>query len=211
MNLVQLDGDNVIVNPICLHINEFKVLWDLDKTVGKTKVKRWYCFINAFCDPYSPYHNLLEMEKVETICYDMGFDVKDYGTPQFQKAIQKYRSLYISDEERMMIAGKTAYTKLIDKVENIDFDATDENGKPIDTPATLTAAFKNIHAYQDLLNSIEQGISIKKNKNKAVGGTTVGLFEEAKEIKQQEHIQEDFDTSDLKDDEDNEDLEPPTY
>jgi len=210
MHLIQLDGINgvnVIVNPICLQINEFKALWELDKSQNKAKVKKWFAFINLYCDPYSPYHNLLEREKIETICYDLGFDNEDYNGIVFQKAIAKYKVLYISDEERMMIAGKKAYTKLIDKVENIDFETTDDNGKPINTPATLNAAFKNIHEYQAMLNSVEQGISLKKNKNKAVGGTTVGLFEEAKEVKAPEETEEEiFNTDDL-----NDDLEPASY
>ena len=140
-------------------------------------------------------------------------DVKDYSTTLMQNAIKRYELLYVSDEERMVKAAKKAYTKLIDKVENIDFNAVDANGKAIDTPATLNAAFKNISEYQNLLNSIDQGIAIKKNKNKAVGGTTVGAFEEAKEQTKEVNtdsgfVNEDLSTDDLQDDNE---LEPASY
>jgi hypothetical protein len=210
MDLIIVDGVNVKINPVSLLIKEFEALWLLDKDPHKNKAKRWFGYIKLYCDPGSPYQNLLEFEKRETIVDDLKIKLEDVSKPEFANAISKYEALYLSDEDRMMIAAKSAYKKIIDKLNSIDLDAVDEQGKPIHKIENVNAAFKSITEFQKTINEIQQGINLKKNKNKTVGGTTVEDFEDPKErIPDEEFAEEedDFDTSDMQHD----GLEPKSY
>lgn len=150
-NIFDVVDDKVTLTTAALTIPEFKAIWDKNKKAALARLS----FIYHTTSPKSPYFNLEESERVQTVIQDFVPDSPDIqDDPLIQAATQKYARLIETPSLRQL---KTA-TQLVDKVTSYFASLTLSQ----EASSTLADAKKVLEIIGELPKATQSLIDLKK-------------------------------------------------
>ena len=168
--LFDIDRGQVVMNPSCLWIPEFKKIWTRDKSKDKDVAVReisYIVFMHSFQSPYQAYS---EKDREGKILEDYFKDIPDWEPDKYvQKAIKKYKELQDSVSLRLLRSTKLALETI---------EAYFENAQPEDI-GTIVRNAKELGNLVQSLDKLEKQVQKEQlDKTSATRGSSeVGLFE----------------------------------
>ena len=156
MRLFKYEGYRVVISEEALRLKPFRTLWDRDESQSKDDALNELAFIYFYADPRSDYQYITNSEdRLEAIKAGEGLPIEWKPDKEVLKAIEFYNSFkpmsaLLLDDSRKMI------NKLRDYINNVDFNETDDKGKPIHTLSSITSTIKQIPELTKTLNEAER-------------------------------------------------------
>lgn len=168
VKLFDIDRGQVVMNPTCLWIPEFKTLWDRDKSKSKAQATReitYIVFLHSFQSPYQVYADKIREEKI----------LNDYfkDTPKWKPdkevkaAIDKYLELQDSLVLKLLRSTKMA----LETIESFFASAT------VDDIDKIVKHAEKLGSLVQSLDKLEKQVQSEQSERSSRGGTTIGLFE----------------------------------
>lgn len=172
--LFTIKGHEVEPTPQTLTIPEFKKIWDKDKTETKTKARAQLAFVYHLVDPKSTYVNSSHREQEVATDFLNGARI----TKDLTTAVEKYRQLITTPEQRLLEGSLNAADRLADYFNTINFTLTDDSGALIHDPHKVMASLQKVNgvikSLQDLRELMEKGAE-EQEANR--GGAELNMFD----------------------------------
>ena len=156
MKLFKYEGYRVVISEEAMMLKPFKKIWDRDKHEDKRDALNELAFVYFYSDPRSDYQYItIPDDRVKAIKEGEGLPDNWKPDKDLIEAIKFYESFrtmsaLLLDDSRKMI------NKLRDYINNIDFNATDDKGRPLYTMSTITSTIKQIPELTKTLNEAER-------------------------------------------------------
>jgi len=156
MNIFKYEGFMVKIDPEALLLKPFRELWERDKSDDKATALLELGYVYFFCDPRSDYQTYIdEDERTEQIIRGEGMPKGWKPDAKVKKAMELYSS-FEPASVKLLESTKRMVDKLRRWMEDIDFTATDENGKPMVAMNTITSTIKQIPDLMSQLYELER-------------------------------------------------------
>lgn len=172
--MFQLTGNSVEPTAEALTIPELEKLWNKDSSTSKAKARAAFAYIYHSSDPRSSYNN----------CYDRETEARaDFlggkaPTADLERALEKYKKLITTPEQRLLEGSLTMADKLAVYFSDIDFTEVDTSGKLVHDPAKAMANLQKVgtvmKSLQELRALMEKG---QEEKEANRGGATMNMFD----------------------------------
>lgn len=178
MELFDIEGGQVVLNPTSLYIPPFKELWDRDKTEDKERAISEIAYVSFLCNmssrnPYTAY-----AEEIREIHVNKD-TIKGEPDELVKQAIEKYKEFQDTTYTRLLTSSKNAAEKLAHYFDTMDFSKTDAYGKPLYSGRDLTSNLKEVGNIIKSLTSLEKQVQKDMLETSSVrGGSDVGAFED---------------------------------
>lgn len=181
----QKTGKAVLVTPDLVLIKEFKDLLEIERNKCKEdpsglnhlRADKEFTYIYLAIDWKSPYSGFSNQEKHEAALSDAELSKEEWDDPTFRAACRKYVSLQDSNRYvRLLQASQQVTDKIIDYFQNIDFDATDEQGKPLVKVADIQKAMDQSVKQIESLKQIEALVKKELTEQSQIRGGAVEGF-----------------------------------
>lgn len=173
-NLLTLVNDVLNVAPEALMIDEFKTIWNRDKSKSKDKAKKELAYVYHTTDYQSLYRNYHPDMREGKIVRDIFGDKEWKPDERLMKAQIKYKELQTTLSMELLKDVEAGLTKLRDYFKSVDFD-DDDDGK------AAKNFIANVKAMGDLVKGIK---SLKEEVEKELtdmmqlrGGATINRRE----------------------------------
>lgn len=127
-NLLELKNDVLTIAPEALMIQEFKVLWDRDKSKTKERAKKELAYIYHTIDYQSIYRSFHIDTREKKIALDIMNDREWTPDEKVQEAQIKYRELQTTLSLQILMDVEEGLSKLRTYFKNANFDE-DEDGR----------------------------------------------------------------------------------
>lgn len=180
MELFDIEGGNIVLNPNSLYIPEFKKIWDRDKTKKKDKATAEIAYItfkhNLSND--NPYLAYPEKEKEGKLKKDIFDDEQWEPDELIQKAEIRYREFQNTHSARLLHGARSAADKLAEYFENIDFNKLDNYGRPVYSAKELSGNLKDVSNIVKSLKQLQEQVEKEQMEAKtARGDVEIGMYE----------------------------------
>ena len=181
----QKTGKAVLVTADLVLIKEFKDLLEIERNKCKEdpsglnhlRADKEFTYIYLAIDWKSPYSGFSNQEKHEASLSDAELTEEEWNDPTFRAACRKYVSLQDSNRYvRLLQASQQVTDKIIDYFQNIDFDATDEQGKPLVKVADIQKAMDQSVKQIESLKQIEALVKKELTEQSQIRGGAVEGF-----------------------------------
>lgn len=179
IKLFKYENYDVIIDPEAILLVPFKKLYDRDRTKNKTKATMELAYIYYFCDPRSDYQYITSPTKrLEEIKKGLGIP-KDWTPDKFVNEAMDYYNSFKPISAGLLEDTKNLVTKFRKSLNDMDFNATDDKGKPINTLNTIAKTIAEIPNLIVELDKAEKALMTDiTNDSKARGTQTKALFED---------------------------------
>lgn len=125
----------------------------------------------------SPYANYAEQERHQAALKDGEITEEEWEDPTFRAACRKYRALQESNRYvRLLQSAELVTDKIIDYFDNLDLNATDEQGKPLTKVADIQKAMENSAKQIETLRQIEALVKKEVMEQSQIRGGAVEGF-----------------------------------
>ena len=125
----------------------------------------------------SPYANYAEQERHQAALKDGEISEEEWEDPTFRAACRKYRALQESNRYvRLLQSAELVTDKIIDYFDNLDLNATDEQGKPLTKVADIQKAMENSAKQIETLRQIEALVKKEVMEQSQIRGGAVEGF-----------------------------------
>lgn len=180
MKSFDIQGDSVIFTPEFLAVDEFKNIWDRDKSKNKGKAMKELSFIVFMCDEraHNPYSGLSRDLREEMLTKDL-LQGKSYEKDSgLVDGINKLKALLETTSTRLLVSAQVAADKLAGWFNKVDFDVVDKVGKQRYSASELSRNLKDVGNIVKSLKELERQVRKEQaDDNVARGGAEIGLFE----------------------------------
>jgi hypothetical protein len=154
-----------------------KELWDRDRTKGKEKAFKEYSYIAFLCDYNSPYKDLSEDIKEDTIIKDL-FKSEKWEPDQLVKdAIDKYNQLQETRHLRMLKSYEHIEDQITSYNNKIDLEATDDFGKAIYNIKDIVQSAEKIGNIIKSISILEKQVQTEIAEASVRGQAKIGSYE----------------------------------
>ncbi len=180
MNLFQLDKNTVIINPAALTIQEFKAIWDADKSKDKSFATKELAYVCFKADYKSPFLSYLADDRERAIIDDVfGKDFQWTPGDLIAAAISKYEKFQENHYIKLLKSQRSALEQMMNYYNNIDFELKDNKGNHVYKITEVSKAMGDTAKIIDSLNKLDEIIrkelrDTKRNR----GGEASGAFED---------------------------------
>jgi hypothetical protein len=184
MKLFDIKGEEVVLNAQTLGIPPFKELYERDKTKGKRVAFKEISYVTFLCDNTTDnrYRGYSEGEREKVLKRDFIKDITWEPDELILEAIEKFRELQRTPTSKLYESALFGANKLAGYFQNIDFDALDEEGKPIHSAKELA---QNLAAVGNIVRSLKQLEAVVRQEQQdastARGGSEISEFETSDE------------------------------
>ena len=171
MELFTINDDlSLKIEPIVLLVPEFRKVWEADKTKSKKDAQKKFLYMYHMCNFKSPYSNKAGTERHDEIVRDY-FNKKTWVPSKYvQAAIEKYKSLATTAEQKMLNDGIAMAMNLSKHIRELNFNDKNEKGDFINDTNKAIAYLKSlgpaVESLEKLRLKVEKGIN-EKNNNRA--------------------------------------------
>lgn len=173
MELFDIEGGHLVLNPTNLYIPEFRKIWDRDKTKGKHKAMDELAYIVFLCsfnskNPYNAYAHTIKEAKVrqDTIQTEPNKLILD--------GVKRYKELQKTASSKLVEAAIKAADVLADYFGEVK---KEDAGEILRNMEKLGGAVKT-------LESLKRQLEKEQLEASAIrGGSEIGPYEIAKTIK----------------------------
>ena len=184
MNLFTIKNNYPAILPEALLIPEFRVLWDRDKTTGRSKSRAVedLAYVYYMMDYQSAYRAYPPEERKEELRKDIITRSRWKEDPEIVIAMAKYDKLQETPNMRFLKAVEQTLEGLTTYFENLNFDPNkkDEEGKkvPIDDAKKAMEAASKAGPLLASIQTLREKVRSEQNVGAIVrGGGTVGMYE----------------------------------
>jgi len=177
MELFDIEGGKLMLNPTNLFIPEFKALWDRDKSKTKEQAALEISYVAFMCSMASrnPYNAYSERDRKIKITNDT---IRTEPDELIEKALVRYREFQKTANTRLLAGARNAADKLAGYFEKVDFDKVDSYGKPIYSARDLSSNLKEVGNIVKSLVLLENQVQKEQLEQQAVrGGNELGMYE----------------------------------
>tara|TARA_R110000868_G_scaffold14414_2_gene67061 strand:+ start:49352 stop:49903 length:552 start_codon:yes stop_codon:yes gene_type:complete len=180
MQLFKIEKNIVTVNPAALLIQEFKVVWEADKSKDKSTALKEMAYIYFKADYKSSYLSYLAEDRERAIIDDVfGKDVQWTPGPLVLSAILKYEKFQENHYIKLLKSQRTALEKMMSYYNSVDFELKDNKGNHLYKITEVSKAMGDTAKIIDSLNKLDEIIrkelrDTKRNR----GGEESGAFED---------------------------------
>lgn len=178
MGAFDIQGDKITFTPEFLAVPQNKVIWNRDKTKGKSKAMDELSYVVFLCDNTvkNPYRGYSEELRAEVLQLEFLKDKEPDDA--IKKAVKAMEGMMETTSSRLLKSAKVAADKLGNYFENIDFSQLDDNGKPVYSARELAS---NLSAVGNIVKSLkvleDQVRKEQLDSNITRGGFEIGDFE----------------------------------
>lgn len=171
MELFTINDDlSLEIEPIVLLVPEFRKVWEADKTKDKKAAQKKFLYMYHMCNFKSPYANKSGVERHNEIVRDY-FNKKTWEPSKYvQTAIDKYKSLATTAEQRMLQDAIEMSANLSKHIRELNFNDKNEKGDFINDTNKAIGYLKSlgpaVESLEKLRLKVEKGIN-EKNNNRA--------------------------------------------
>lgn len=177
MELFDIEGGRLVLNPTNLFIPEFKVLWDRDKSQTKEQATLEIAYV-AFMRSMSsknPYNAYSDKDKKKKVQNDT---IRTEPDELIEKALNKYQEFQKTTNTRLLLGARSAADKLAGYFERVDFEQLDSYGKPVYSARELASNLKEVGNIVKSLVLLENQVQKEQLDQQAVrGGNEIGMYE----------------------------------
>lgn len=183
MKLLRFNNYQVELEPYLLTFPVFKKIWKRDRDRTKQNALNELTFIYFYTDLRSEYAYITDDEvREKTITKDLGlnnFKIDEV----IQQAINLYKELLKTPSSRLLESAIKAVDKLSKFLDEVDFKATDDKGRPLYPINTVTSAIKQMpQLAQDLIEMQKKVAKEIEESDRVRGGTeNLKIFEDGVE------------------------------
>ena len=181
----QKTGKAVLVTPDLVLIKEFKDLLEPSRNKCKEdssglnhiRADKEFTYIYLAIDWKSPYSGFSNQERHEAALQDAELTEEEWNDPTFRAACRKYVALQDSNRYvRLLHASQEVTDKIIDYFENLDLNATDDQGKPLVKIADIQKAMDQSVKQIESLKQIEALVKKELTEQSQIRGGAVEGF-----------------------------------
>ena len=181
----QKTGRAQLVTPDLVLISEFKKLLEPERNKCKEdpsglehlRADREFTYIYLAIDWKSPYSGYSNQEKHQAALNDGNITEEEWNNPEFRAACRKYVALQDSNRYvRLLQASQEVTDKIIDYFENLDLNATDDQGKPLVKIADIQKAMDQSVKQIESLKQIEALVKKEVMEQSQIRGGAVEGF-----------------------------------
>jgi len=180
MELFDIEGTNVVLNPDSLFIPEFKRLWNRDKTKQKDMATAEIAYV-VFMHNLSkenPYNAYSDRDKEGKIKNDLFGDQSWKPDKLVKEAENRYKEFQNTHSARLLHGARTAADRLAEYFENIDFTQLDNYGRPVYSAKELSSNLKDVSNIVKSLNQLQEQVEKEQLEAKtARGDSEIGTYE----------------------------------
>lgn len=156
MKLFKYEGFKVVISEEALLVKEFKSIWNRDKSKDKNLALQELGYVYFMCDPRSDFMDTIDKEeRSNQIIQREGMNPKWKPDELIDRAMDVYLS-FVPASATLLQSTKSFMLRLADKLDRIDFDSTDDNGRPIYTIDKGVTAAKAVLPLVKELNKAER-------------------------------------------------------
>lgn len=179
MKLFKYEGYKITISEEALLLKPFKAIWKRDKSQNKETAMRELGFIYFFCDVRSDYQYIVDPEdRMEEIKIGEGFPKSWKPDSLVKEAIDFYNS-FKSSSVLLLEDTRKAVSKFRSMLDEIDFMATDNNGKPLYPMNTVLSTIAKVPDLVKALDEAERSIAKEIAQNDKVrGAQTKSIYED---------------------------------
>ena len=152
----------VEISADALSIPPFRDLWERDKSKTKHKATQELSYVYFICDFKSPYNIYDENERKIRVLEDHIKKADWKPDAVVKAAMDKYNEFQRTHSMRMLESARNLADKLSAYFDEVDFHATDDNGKPI---YNAKDAMTNLKQVGDVIASLD---SVKEKVEKEI-------------------------------------------
>lgn len=172
-----IKDNKVQIEPKMLFIPEFKRIWDLDKSIDKTKANAKFAFIYFMAD-YKSEYNIYGIGKQAKITLDIMKDDKYVPDEMVLTAIEKYEKLQETFSMRYLKNVRGTVDSLMQYYDELRYkSSTEQNVKDFD-PGPVTRAMKEVETVIEKLEKWEKKVRSEEDDMIIRGGGDIGMFED---------------------------------
>lgn len=180
MRLLKFEGYNITVEPEALLIKSIRKVWSRDRSAGKAKALLELGYIYFMMDPRSTYSYIADLESRSDII------IEEEGLPQgwqpdeaVQQAMESYARSVQTTSQLLLEDTKIAVDNLRLYLRSMDFNKTDDKGKPIYSVSTLATAVNQVMDLSQKLIKAEEAVSKEiMESTKMRGQRSKNIFED---------------------------------
>lgn len=180
MELFDIEGNNVVLNPDSLFIPEFKKLWDRDKTKQKNKATAEIAYITLKhnLSKTNPYNGYSDKDKEYKIKNDLFNDPNWEPDEKIKEAEERYKEFQQTHSSRLLKGARAAADQLAEYFENINFSETDNYGRPKYSAKELSSNLKDVSSIVKSLRQLQEQVEKEQLEAKtARGDIEIGMYE----------------------------------
>lgn len=177
MELFDIEGGKIVLNPNSLFIPEFKEIWDRDKSKDKYNATNEIAYIvfMANMSNKNPYNAYSDKDKAAKVLSDT---IRKEPDEVILKALNRYKEFQNTTNTRLLMGARSAADKLAEYFETIDFSLVDGYGKPIYSARELASNLKEVGNIVKSLVLLETQVHREQlEMHAARGGSEIGLYE----------------------------------
>ena len=179
MDIFNLEGDIPIITPQGVFVPELKAIWDKDTSKGKSKASKYFIYIYHMVNMKSVYANIPLKDRHDTLVRDY-FNKKTWEpTKEVIKAMEKYKELITTPEQRMLHDAIEMANNLSKHIRELNFNDKNEKGDFINDTNKAIGYLKSlgpaVESLEKLRLKVEKGID-EKNNNR--GDVELNMFDQ---------------------------------
>lgn len=173
-NLLELTNNVLIIQPEALVLQEFKCIWDRDRSKGKDRALKELAYVYHTTDFQSIYRNYHQDTRETKIKLDVFGDRNWKPDEKIAIAQVKYRELQTTLSLELLNDAESGVDKLRDYFKNVNFE-DDENGVAAKNfIANVRAMGDLVKGMKMLREEVEKELS---DQMQLRGGSTIGRRE----------------------------------
>lgn len=159
MKLVKIENFALKIEDELLLLKPFRVMWNADRTQGKTHFFEFLSIIYFVYDPRSDYSYIIdEDDRIKEVCESNGYDIPKFSK-QEKECIELYKSLTTTTSLELLRSTRVAVDKVKNFLETVDLTLVDDKGKPVYTINSVTSAIKMVPQLAKDLKEAEKVLS----------------------------------------------------
>lgn len=180
IKLFRFDNYKLTISEEAFTIKVFADIWNRDKSKDKSVAIAELGFVYHFCDPRSDYQSIVsKTERQKAIIEGEGLK-KTWKPDDIVKNAINYYCQFKPIASHLLESTRIAVDKVRKFLEEIDLNATDNNGKPLYTINNIINAIKESMKLVKEVDAAEKALNIElKSIGKMRGGAEKSLMEDS--------------------------------
>jgi hypothetical protein len=181
MNLLEISRGAIVINPQALTIEEFRSIWEMDRTKDKDRAVQELSFVYFMADWQSPYKTLNEYDRRERVIKDVFRGARWMPSKEVEAAFHKYELMQAESSPSYLLLrdAREAVNKVRDFFRTVDIEGDIKGSKMTTLLRTLSSIADIIKGLAILEAKVEADMLLS---HRVKGGRQIGNRESPDKI-----------------------------